>query len=165
MPYSVRGHKQLKADGVYPFLYECPSREIIDQGIASKRCWGAIDVLSCIPEAAYAEFLARNPKWFIPSDGNQDTCPNNVAWGANLPEGWIVYLNPRAEQLSQEAVTGLAAHELAHAVLGHVTRQFDDSDPVEVAKHDSEEQQADELAGQWGYGPNIDRLRSDVEAM
>jgi len=65
----------------------------------------------------------------------------------------IIFYSELLDQLSDEAATGVIAHELAHAWLNEYVR------PEASEKR---EKDADELARRWGYGKYLDALEAET---
>jgi hypothetical protein len=80
------------------------------------------EVLRRLPEPQYAEWRARIEQvtWFIPSEEK---------WGQvdRFPAKQIVYLSPILElaDISDAAIVGLTAHEIAHFLLNHVGAEME----------------------------------------
>lgn len=94
-------------------------------------------VLYSLPQAQYDGWrkLAPQIAWFIPDQrlwGQLDRFPN-------VP---IIYLSPYLELVSDAAVVGLVAHEMAHALLDHLGGEF---------SYDEMEAQAHSAVREWGF--------------
>jgi len=72
------------------------------------------------------------------------------------PEQRITFYSELLGALSDEAAEGVVAHELAHAWLNeHVG-------PEESSEREAE---ADRLAREWGFGPELDALDREAETV
>ena len=72
------------------------------------------------------------------------------------PEQTITFYLALLNALSDPAATAVIAHELAHAWLNEHVR------PEESGKR---EREADVLAREWGFGPELDALDSEAETV
>lgn len=78
--------------------------------------------------------------------------------------GFMIYLSPRLEGMSQSRVDSVVAHEFAHAILRH---ESDSLPPGKAPRHSEDlpsEKAADELVTQWGFRPALSfNRRSSTE--
>ena len=72
------------------------------------------------------------------------------------PRQTITFYSSLLDALSDPAATAVIAHELAHAWLNEHVR------PEESRKR---EREADDLAREWGFGPELDALGREAETV
>ncbi len=75
-------------------------------------------------------------------------------------KGVLIYLSPKLENQSQAEVDTTVAHELAHAILGHLTcndYELEPSRPLVSQADDPSEIEADKLIVSWGFTPGYKR--------
>ena len=72
------------------------------------------------------------------------------------PEQTITFYSDLLDALSDKAAEGVVAHELAHAWLNEHAK------PEESAQREAE---ADKLARDWGFGPELDALDHEAETV
>ena len=72
------------------------------------------------------------------------------------PRQTITFYSSLLNALSDPAATGVIAHELAHAWLNEHVR------PEESR---TREREADDLAREWGFGPELDALDAEAETV
>ena len=72
------------------------------------------------------------------------------------PEQRITFYSDLLDALSEKAAEGVVAHELAHAWLNEHVR------PEESPERETE---ADRLAREWGFGPELDALDREAETV
>ncbi len=74
----------------------------------------------------------------------------------SVPRQTITFYSDLMDELSDSAAEGVIAHELAHAWLNeHVL-------PVQSAEREGE---ADAVAREWGFGPELDALDAEAETV
>jgi hypothetical protein len=102
-------------------------------------------VLSRLPTPALRKLLESELRFFAPdAHYSGRTFEAQVETGFHEP---IVYLSPELLSMPQAAAGAVAAHELAHVVLGH--RESIGT----VGQAMKDEMAADELAKSWGFEP------------
>ena len=75
---------------------------------------------------------------------------------ASHPQQRITFYSDLFDALSDEAAEGEVAHELAHAWLNEHVGPEDSSE---------REAEADRLAREWGFGPELDALDEEAETV
>lgn len=121
-----------------------------------KRVQAIKSLLGRLPSAALSRLeelnRGRAAYWFMPYDmqyGMVEECP----------DGRMIYLSQALELLSDDAVMGAVAHELAHLIQGHLDV------PAEKRGEDTTEKDADETVRAWGLGKELKAYREQsVEA-
>jgi hypothetical protein len=101
------------------------------------------DVLASLPAEHYETWKARGAEvvWFIPHHG---------LWGrvSEPPKKITIYLSPLLEfNVSDSAVVGLVAHEIAHFLLGHAKSELPWA---------QKEAAVNEAVREWGYANEAD---------
>lgn len=124
-----------------------------------KRQAAVIEVLCRLPEDAYQklrEEIAVN--WFIPPAWMYGVVTRFAAThqtGFECLVARVIYLSPTLEKLSQDIVVALAAHELAHALLGH--SEFSGMTKEEF---EAREEETWKQAEKWGFEEEVKKSRS-----
>ncbi len=72
------------------------------------------------------------------------------------PRQTITFYSDLMDQLSDSAAEGVIAHELAHAWLN------EHLEPIQSSERETE---ADNLAREWGFGPELDALDNEAETV
>jgi hypothetical protein len=120
---------------------------LIDGG---RRGQAVMAVLRRIPESDFNRLVALKGtfRWFLPRAslfGVVKRIPATHDRGRD-PSAQIVYLGPHLEAAPWDVVINVAAHELAHVVLGHESR--DVRNDADLARMEAE---AYRLICRWGF--------------
>ena len=109
-PPPMRTTEQLEQDGLLDIDHSCRS----SPEFHSKRYAAVLEVLKSLPQADYDRFKAKasSIEWFLP-DGH--------LWGrcSHYQDKIVIYLAAFLEGMEPRRSKEIAAHEIAHIVLGH----------------------------------------------
>lgn len=110
-------------------------------------------VLGRMPQDSLKRFAEINAKralyWFIP-------CGQLYGLVQRLPEGDMIFLAETLELMSDAAIMGAVAHELAHLVREHLEV------PLEDRGDNTTEHDADSTAKAWGFEKELAAYQSEA---
>lgn len=117
-----------------------------------------MEAMSCFWHAASKSGEDELPQplyIFAPSPGISGEA---IRWAACETRGVIMYLAPNLEDMVQDDVNSIVAHEFAHVLLGHRWAERQGSS-VSESRHEDEpyEIEADKLVEKWGFKPAYHR--------